>query len=195
MTPVIEMRDANVVFTTRTGSLFHPTKVHANKDINLAIHHNEVVGIVGESGCGKSTLARVMVGLQEPTSGQVLFNGKKLRPRRQRKELGQTVSVVFQDPATSLNPRMNVHDQLLDPLRVHKVGTAATREARVRELIELVGLPASTLEVLPRQISGGPSASASPSRVPWRSARRSSSPTSPPRLSTSPCAPKCSICW
>ncbi|MCZ9309795.1 ABC transporter ATP-binding protein [Corynebacterium uberis] len=155
MTPVIEMRDANVVFTTRTGSLFHPTKVHANKDINLAIHHNEVVGIVGESGCGKSTLARVMVGLQEPTSGQVLFNGKKLRPRRQRKELGQTVSVVFQDPATSLNPRMNVHDQLLDPLRVHKVGTAATREARVRELIELVGLPASTLEVLPRQISGG----------------------------------------
>lgn len=80
MTPVIEMRDANVVFTTRTGSLFHPTKVHANKDINLAIHHNEVVGIVGESGCGKSTLARVMVGLQEPTSDRCCSTERSCAP-------------------------------------------------------------------------------------------------------------------
>ena len=116
----------------------------------------ETVGIVGESGCGKSTVAKVMVGLQQPTKGQVLFHGKPIGTSASaRKELGRAVSVVFQDPATALNPRMTVRDQLLDPLGVHGIGTPATRLARVRELVHLVGLPQSALEVLPRQISGG----------------------------------------
>lgn len=155
-TPIIQVVDGNVVHKSRTGKLFSPDLVHANKNINFSATRDEVVGIVGESGCGKSTLARVMVGLQPLTSGQILFKGTPLRPRgSQRRELGKSVSVVFQDPATSLNPRMTVHDQLIDPLNVHKVGSPADREKRVRELISLVGLPQSALQVLPRQISGG----------------------------------------
>ena len=155
-TPIIEVVDGNVVHKTRTGKLFRPDTVHANKNINFVARRDEVVGLVGESGCGKSTLARVMVGLQPLTSGKILFKGVPLKPRgAQRKQLGQSVSVVFQDPATSLNPRMSVHDQLLDPLKVHGVGDPASREKRVRELVSLVGLPQSALDVLPRQISGG----------------------------------------
>ena len=154
--PVLELRDTSVVFKTRTGSLFSPNKVQANKDINFQIYRNDIVGIVGESGCGKSTLAKVMVGLQKPTSGEVLFKGEQLGwGRSARKQMGKSVSVVFQDPATSLNPRMSVQQQLLDPLNVHGVGSHNDRLSRVRELLSLVGLPQSALNVLPRQISGG----------------------------------------
>lgn len=154
--PVLELRDTSVVFKTRTGSLFSPNKVQANKGINFQIYRNDIVGIVGESGCGKSTLAKVMVGLQKPTSGEVLFKGEQLGwGRSARKQMGNSVSVVFQDPATSLNPRMSVQQQLLDPLNVHGVGSHNDRLSRVRELLSLVGLPQSALNVLPRQISGG----------------------------------------
>ncbi|MDO4928784.1 MAG: ATP-binding cassette domain-containing protein [Corynebacterium sp.] len=155
-TPILELRDVNVVHKTRTGKLFRPDTVHANKNINFRIDRGEVVGIVGESGCGKSTLARVLVGLQKPTSGEVLFQGQPLHNRgKQRKELGRAVSVVFQDPATALNPRMTVKEQLLDPLKVHNIGDETSRNKRVQVLLELVGLPLSALDVLPRQISGG----------------------------------------
>ncbi|RUP84386.1 ABC transporter ATP-binding protein, partial [Corynebacterium propinquum] len=154
--PVLELRDTSVVFKTRTGSLFSPNKVQANKGINFQIYRNDIVGIVGESGCGKSTLAKVMVGLQKPTSGEVLFKGEQLGwGRSARKHMGKSGSVVFQDPATSLNPRMSVQQQLLDPLNVHGVGSHNDRLSRVRELLSLVGLPQSALNVLPRQISGG----------------------------------------
>ena len=154
--PVLELRDTSVVFKTRTGSLFSPNKVQANKHINFQIYRNDIVGIVGESGCGKSTLAKVMVGLQKPTFGEVLFKGEQLGwGRSARKKMGRSVSVVFQDPATSLNPRMSVQQQLLDPLNVHGVGSHSDRLNRVRELLSLVGLPQSALNVLPRQISGG----------------------------------------
>lgn len=154
--PILELRNTNVIHKTRTGKLFRPDQVHANKNINFKAYRDEVIGIVGESGCGKSTLARVMVGLQPVASGEVLFKGKPMKPRgAQRKELGSSVSVVFQDPATSLNPRMTVREQLLDPLRVHKVGDEASRNQWVSELISMVGLPQSALAVLPRQVSGG----------------------------------------
>jgi len=156
MTPVIELRDVSVVHRSRTGTLFRPNLVHSNRNIDFHLHRGEVVGVVGESGCGKSTLARVVVGLQKPTSGEVFFRGRPMTGRgKQRTELGKAISVVFQDPSTSLNPRMTVRDQLLEPLAVHHVGRGPEREKRVRDLIGLVGLPQSALEVLPRQISGG----------------------------------------
>jgi peptide/nickel transport system ATP-binding protein len=115
------------------------------------------VGIVGESGSGKSTLASVLVGLQEPTQGTLRFKGRPVRrlDGKLRSEFGRTVSVVFQDPATALNPRMTVEDILLDPLLVHGIGNDASRRARVRELLDLVGLPQSAAEATPSHISGG----------------------------------------
>ncbi|HRW19556.1 MAG TPA: ATP-binding cassette domain-containing protein [Dermatophilaceae bacterium] len=154
--PVIELQGVHVVHRSRTGKLFRPDTVHAVKGVDFQVSRGETVGIVGESGCGKSTVAKVMVGLQKPTEGRVLFHGKPIgHNAAARRELGRAVSVVFQDPATALNPRMSVRDQLLDPLGVHGIGTEASRLSRVRELVHLVGLPQSALEVLPRQISGG----------------------------------------
>ena len=156
-TPIIFLDDIHVVFKTRTGSLLHPNKVHAVNGLSLELMPGQTIGIVGESGCGKSTTANVMCGLQTPTSGHVYFKGTDVTKRTaaQRKIIGRVISVVFQDPATALNARMTVREQLMDPMIVHKVGDAKSREARVRELIEMVGLPNSVLEALPGQMSGG----------------------------------------
>ena len=156
-TPIIFLDDIHVVFKTRTGSLLHPNKVHAVNGLSLKLMPGQTIGIVGESGCGKSTTANVMCGLQTPTSGHVYFKGTDVTKRSaaQRKIIGRVISVVFQDPATALNARMTVREQLMDPMIVHKVGDAKSREARVRELIEMVGLPHSVLEALPGQMSGG----------------------------------------
>ena len=156
-TPIIFLDDIHVVFKTRTGSLLHPNKVHAVNGLSLKLMPGQTIGIVGESGCGKSTTANVMCGLPTPTSGHVYFKGTDVTKRTaaQRKIIGRVISVVFQDPATALNARMTVREQLMDPMIVHKVGDAKSREARVRELIEMVGLPNSVLEALPGQMSGG----------------------------------------
>ena len=155
--PIIFLDNIYVTFKTRTGSLIHPNKVKAVQGITIKLMPGECIGIVGESGCGKSTTANVLCGLQSPTSGHVYFKGRDVTKRTaaDRKAIGRVVSVVFQDPATALNARMSIHDQLLDPMIVHKVGTAEEREARVKELIGLVGLPESCLAALPGQLSGG----------------------------------------
>ena len=154
--PVVELKEVNVIHKSRTGGLFNPDTVHAVNNVSLSVKRGETLGLVGESGCGKSTTARVMVGLQPVTSGEVIFKGRPLgHSASDRRELGRSISVVFQDPATALNPRMIVHDTLIDLLNVHGIGSPKEREARVRDLLHLVGLPPSALNVLPRQISGG----------------------------------------
>lgn len=156
-TPIIFLDAIRVVFNTRTGSILHPNKVTAVDGLTIKLMPGETIGIVGESGCGKSTTANVMCGLQAPTSGKVYFKGVDVTKRTadMRKTIGRVISVVFQDPATALNARMTVHDQLLDPMIVHNVGTKAEREKRIKELIDMVGLPSSVLEALPGQMSGG----------------------------------------
>ena len=156
-TPIIFLDDIRVTFKTRTGSLLHPNKVQAVRGLTLKLMPGETIGIVGDSGCGKSTTANVMCGLQSPTSGKVYFKGQDVTKRTadMRKTIGRVISVVFQDPATALNARMTVRDQLADPMIVHKVGDKASRAKRVRELIEMVGLPESVLDALPGQMSGG----------------------------------------
>lgn len=156
-TPIIFLDDIRVVFNTRTGSILHPNKVTAVDGLTIKLMPGETIGIVGESGCGKSTTANVMCGLQATTSGKVYFKGVDVTKRTadMRKTIGRVISVVFQDPATALNARMTVHDQLLDPMIVHNVGTKAEREKRIKELIDMVGLPSSVLEALPGQMSGG----------------------------------------
>ena len=154
---VLRLEDVHVVHRLRTGGLFNPDTIRAVDGISVDVRRGRVLGIVGESGSGKSTLARVMIGLQAPTSGTVTFRGRALgRSRKDRRKLGRAVSVVFQDPATALNPRLPVKETLMDPLRVHGIGGSdRSRLERVRELLAMVGLPQSALDVLPRQISGG----------------------------------------
>lgn len=156
-TPIIELKDARVTYTTRTGTIFRPNKINALNGVSLKLMPGQTLGIVGESGSGKSTAANVMCGLRRPTSGHVYFNGEEVtrRSAAQRRRIGRVVSVVFQDPATALNARMIVREQLLDPLLVHRIGTKEEREARVRDLIAMVGLPSSALDALPGQLSGG----------------------------------------
>lgn len=156
-TPIIFLDNIRVTFKTRTGSILHPNKVQAVRGLTLKLMPGQTLGIVGESGCGKSTTANVMCGLQQPTSGKVYFKGQDVTKRTaaERRLIGRVISVVFQDPATALNARMSVHDQLMDPLTVHKVGDKKSRERRVLDLIEMVGLPNSVLDALPGQLSGG----------------------------------------
>ena len=155
--PIIFLDDISVTFKTRTGSILHPNKVQAVRGLTLKIMPGTTLGIVGESGCGKSTTANVMCGLQAPTTGKVFFKGQDVTKRtaEMRRHIGRVISVVFQDPATALNARMSVHDQLADPLKVHKIGDKQSRDQRVLELIEMVGLPNSVLDALPGQLSGG----------------------------------------
>lgn len=155
--PIIRLEDVTVTFKTRTGSILHPNKIQALKGVSLSLMPGETIGLVGESGCGKSTTANVMIGLQKPTTGKVYFKGVDVtnRTASDRRRIGRVISVVFQDPATALNARMSVHDQLLDPMLVHKIGDKESREKRVYELIEQVGLPVSVMDALPGQLSGG----------------------------------------
>lgn len=156
-TPIVELRDIHVQFKARTGSMFRADRINAVNGVSMAIAPGETLGIVGESGCGKSTTAKVLLGLQEQTSGEVYFKGELIGNRNAatRKRIGRVVSAIFQDPATALNARMTVKDTLRDPLDVHDIGRKRERAARVRELVHLVGLPASALDALPTQMSGG----------------------------------------
>ncbi|MBO2463544.1 oligopeptide/dipeptide ABC transporter ATP-binding protein [Actinomadura violacea] len=157
-TPVMELRGVHVRLPVRGGNPLRRDVVHALTGADLAIARGETVGIVGESGCGKSTLAKVLVGLTRPTEGTVLFEGDDLgalKSRERSARLGASVGMVFQDPATALNRRLPVRAILRDPLDVHRRGAPAERDARVRELMSLVGLPPHLAEALPGQLSGG----------------------------------------
>lgn len=156
-TPIIELKDVAVTFRARSGGIFTPNLVKAVQGVSLKLMPGQTLGIVGESGCGKSTTARVMCGLQKATGGQVFFKGHEVthRTAADRRRIGKVVSVVFQDPATALNARMTIADQLLDPMSVHRQGTPASRQERIEELIQLVGLPGQVLQALPGQLSGG----------------------------------------
>jgi peptide/nickel transport system ATP-binding protein len=153
----VALTDVHVTFKAR-GSRERGARVHALTGADLAVAPGETVGIVGESGCGKSTLARVLVGLQQPTSGTVHYGGRdvwRMRAGERRRHNGQQVGMVFQDPSTSLNRRMPVQQILRDPLDVHRWRTPAERTRRVDELLGLVGLPRSAAQALPGQLSGG----------------------------------------
>ncbi|MGW5062362.1 oligopeptide/dipeptide ABC transporter ATP-binding protein [Streptomyces sp. NPDC004096] len=158
MNAVVELSGAHVVHRARSGGLFTRDTVYALTGADLCVAPGETVGVVGESGCGKSTLAKVLVGVERPTSGRVLFRGRDLwsmPPAERRSVVGAGTGMVFQDPSTALNRRLTVRRILRDPLDVHGRGTPAQREERVRELMSLVGLPRALADGLPGRLSGG----------------------------------------
>jgi oligopeptide/dipeptide ABC transporter ATP-binding protein len=131
--------------------------VHALDGVSFSVARGETLGLVGESGCGKSTTARMLVRLEQPTSGSVVVDGNdigKLRGGALR-AFRRTVQLVFQDPGASLNPRLRVGDAIAEVLDVHGLGSRGSRRDRVRELLGLVGLSDATASRLPHQLSGG----------------------------------------
>ncbi|MFS0861973.1 ABC transporter ATP-binding protein [Fredinandcohnia sp. 179-A 10B2 NHS] len=153
---LLEIRDLHVHFPVKEGVLRKTTKhVKAVNGLSLSIEKGNTLGIVGESGCGKSTLARAVLGLVKPTSGEILFEGKNILEydRKQMHELRKDIQMVFQDPYTSLNPRMKIGDIIAAPLKAYKKTTNLTN--RVKELMELVGLNPDHYNRLPHEFSGG----------------------------------------
>ena len=132
--------------------------IHAVSGVSLQIREGETLGLVGESGCGKSTLGRLMIRTLQPSSGEVLFRGKNITAMKSRdfKPCRKELQLVFQDPYASLDPRMTVRDLIAEPIetwRLCRSGEAVT--ARVRELLQAVGLPEEFLYRYPHQFSGG----------------------------------------
>ena len=131
--------------------------VHALTEVDLEVRRGETLGIVGESGCGKSTLARCLVRLTDPSDGRIRFEGKdigSLRPA-ERRAFNRRVQMIFQDPYSSLNPRMSVRQVLSEALSVHAMRPKAEIPARIAELLALVRLPADAAERYPHEFSGG----------------------------------------
>jgi peptide/nickel transport system ATP-binding protein len=155
--PFVEIRDLRKEFPLRNAKAGEPQTFTAVDGVSFSIRRGTTVSIVGESGSGKSTTANMVLGLEDATSGAILFDGTDLTTLR-RKELfalRRRVQPVFQNPYASLDPRYTVEQSIAEPLRVHRIGTAATRHARVLELLEQVALPAAMAERLPHELSGG----------------------------------------
>ncbi|GAA1222214.1 ABC transporter ATP-binding protein [Microbacterium maritypicum] len=156
-TPFVEIRDLRKEFALRAPKAGEPQTFTAVDGVSFEIRRGTTVSIVGESGSGKSTTANMVLGLEDATSGSILFDGLDLTTLR-RKELfalRRRVQPVFQNPYASLDPRYTVEQSIAEPLRVHRIGTTASRHARVLELLEQVALPAAMAERLPHELSGG----------------------------------------
>ncbi|HEX3343240.1 MAG TPA: ATP-binding cassette domain-containing protein, partial [Polyangiaceae bacterium] len=126
--------------------------------VSLRVRRGETMGLVGESGCGKSTLGRLMLRLLDPTYGRVIFDGHDVTQSSQRelRPLRRRMQIIFQDPYSSLNPRMTVREIVGEAIRIHKLAkTRADEEARVVELLEKVGMRADAMDRYPHEFSGG----------------------------------------
>jgi oligopeptide transport system ATP-binding protein len=156
---LLEVKDLRKWFPVRKGLLIERTVDHvkAVDDVSFSIEEGETLGLVGESGSGKSTTGYCVLQLLKPTAGTVTFMGKDLTTLggSELREMRREMQIVFQDPYSSLNPRMTVGGIVGEPLAVHGIGTRTSREARVRELLETVGFNPDFTNRYPHEFSGG----------------------------------------
>jgi oligopeptide/dipeptide ABC transporter ATP-binding protein len=157
-TPLLQVQDLQKHYPVRGGILGRTVGVlRAVAGVSFELLPGQTLGLVGESGCGKSTLGRTLMRLEEPTSGQVLFDGQDMAHARGDAllKLRREVQMVFQDPYSSLNPRMTVGEIVREPLVVHGIGDKAGQRERVRTLLETVGLAGDAGSRYPSEFSGG----------------------------------------
>jgi oligopeptide transport system ATP-binding protein len=152
---LIEVRGLKKYFNVNVG-LFKTKPLKAVDDVSLTIKRGETLGIVGESGCGKTTFGRTILNLYKPTSGEILFGGKAIKTKADVKEFRKHASMVFQDPYSSLNPRMTVCDIIGEPLDIHRLcKTKKEREDKILELMSYVGLNSEHASRYAHEFSGG----------------------------------------
>ncbi|WP_394939193.1 dipeptide ABC transporter ATP-binding protein [Psychromicrobium sp. YIM B11713] len=154
---IIEVKNLSKVYQLRQGALGRSVGFSAVDDVSFSVKRGTTTAVVGESGSGKSTVAKMLLNLEKPTKGNIIFDGVDMTAldRSQLFHFRRRVQPIFQDPYGSLDPMYNIYRTIEEPLRVHKVGDKKFREARVRELLEQVALPASMMRRFPNELSGG----------------------------------------
>ena len=154
-TPLVDVRHLKEYFPINTG-FFKTTPLKAVDDVSFTIQRGETLGLVGESGCGKTTVGRTVLHLYEPTDGEVIYDGKPIRTKEDLREYRTKSTMVFQDPYSSLNPRMTVSDIIGEPLDVHHLySSKEEREQRILELMDRVGLNSEHASRYAHEFSGG----------------------------------------
>lgn len=155
---LLEVQKVKKEFVTSKSLTGKPLKiVHAVDSVDLTIYEGETIGVVGESGCGKSTLGRCILQLIRPTAGNVLYRGEDITKlnKEQMRQMRRKMQLIFQDPYASLNPRMTVLELIMAPLEAFEIGTMEERVQRVKEIMELVGMPENMMNRYPHEFSGG----------------------------------------
>jgi len=152
MSEILKVTHLKKYFPVPAGTL------HAVDDVSFSMQYGETLGVVGESGCGKSTLGKTLLRLEPPTSGEVLFEGQDITAldEKEFKAFRPKMQMIFQDPLSSLNPRMSVSQQIAEPLRIYKVYQNKNElDQRVLELMDIVGLARRYVDTYPHELDGG----------------------------------------
>ncbi len=152
--PALECRDVSRTFLVGKGMFSEKKTLRAVQNVSLKVRRGEVVAVVGESGCGKTTLAKMLLGLLQPTSGEIFIEGQPINDV-EILDIARKVQPVFQDPYSSLNPRKTLAQIVGLPLEVHKIGDKAWRQKRVEEVLTMCEMPKRLINQYPSQLSGG----------------------------------------
>lgn len=155
---ILEVKNLKKYFPVESKVRVEPKSVKAVDDVSFDVYRNETLSIVGESGCGKSTTGRCLIGLDKPTSGEVIYNGKNIVgiSDKEQRVLCKDLQMIFQDPYSSLNPRMTIGSILEEPLIIHKIcKTKEERMQRVLDMLEKVGMRRDHYYRYPHEFSGG----------------------------------------
>ncbi|AFQ44958.1 ABC transporter ATP-binding protein [Desulfosporosinus meridiei] len=154
---LVQVQNLKMYFQSESSFSFNKKYIKAVDDVSFELFKGETFGLVGESGCGKSTLGRTILGLYKPNAGKVIFEGEDIvsLKNNRMKDMRKKMQLIFQDPSASLNPRKTIENILNEPFHIHNVGSKVERKAKIKELMNRVGLSEYHLSRYPHEMSGG----------------------------------------